>query len=346
MSTRAPAPIVDVCELAYDADCWRAYLTGFATDAPAYLRIFARRLAALAGADPGTISGLACTKPLAAVDRLVAGGGLAIDMAAHVAELRASSVRRQIVHGSHWPLPGGGTVNERLAELISPHRDLLDAWCGISLRHPRAALEEIDRCVLGLGMTGVSVAPFWDGVAPDAEECRSIFDRCAELEVPIWVHAGHNLASDRPMAMTTPGHLDRLAVRHPDLLLIAGHGGWPWTLEMVAVLQRHPNVYLEISSHRPSEMAMPGSGWEPVLHYATTTIRHKVLFGSLTWVHGLSTGVLAGELNAIGLPADVTSAWLHDNAARMLRLDTAPQTLDMATSDAAAAPTALVGECR
>jgi hypothetical protein len=87
---------------------------------------------------------------------------------------------------------------------------------------------------------------------------------------------------------------------------------------MVAVCQRHPNVYLEFSTYRASHMAVPGSGWEPLLAYGRTTIRDKVLFGSVEWAHGLTVRELADEVAALDVEPAVIARWLHDNAANLL----------------------------
>jgi predicted TIM-barrel fold metal-dependent hydrolase len=132
------------------------------------------------------------------------------------------------------------------------------------------------------------------------------------------MHTGHNLSRTKPIDVCTWRHVDAIARGHPRLTIVCGHAGWPWLLETVAVCQRHPNVYVEFSTHRATNMAIPGSGFEPLLAYGRTTIRDKVLFGSVEYAHGLTVRELADEVAALGFEADVTSRWLHDNAASVL----------------------------
>jgi predicted TIM-barrel fold metal-dependent hydrolase len=69
-------------------------------------------------------------------------------------------------------------------------------------------------------------------------------------------------------------YLDDVALDFPDLVIVAGHIGYPWTAEMISLATKYPNVYIDTSayvSHRyPPELVayLRGHG------------RSKVLFGS------------------------------------------------------------------
>ena len=46
---------------------------------------------------------------------------------------------------------------------------------------------------------------------------------------------------------------------------------------------RNPNIYIDIASYLPKYLAMPGSGWEPLLNLGNSILQDQVLFGS-TWL--------------------------------------------------------------
>lgn len=311
-------PIVDVCATPYDAECWRAYLTGFATDAPDYLRAFGGRLARTAGLDPRHIAALVTTDTTAAIELLAEG--LAVDIDEHASMLRAAGVERQVMHSCTFATPDGGSVNDRLAARAAQHPELLEAWCSVDLATPDEAMLEMDRCVRELGMRGVTLTPFWSRSDPESRGAHEVYEHAETLDVPVWIHCSANLAADRPMGSVTPAHLDRIACAHPSLVLIAGHGGWPWVLEMVAVALRHRNVYIETSAHRPADMASAGSGWEPLLFHARGPLRGRVLFGSLGWAQGSTLTEVADEVWNLPIPEEARRAWLHDNAAGLLQV--------------------------
>jgi predicted TIM-barrel fold metal-dependent hydrolase len=54
-----------------------------------------------------------------------------------------------------------------------------------------------------------------------------------------------------------PKHLDQVATNFPELTLIDGLGDWPWVKEMVALVRRHPNLYVDTSAHRAKYLGQP-----------------------------------------------------------------------------------------
>lgn len=310
-------PVIDVCEVAYDTECWTAYLGALAAAAPRYLVLFAGRLAARTGRAPGEVAADAARDPAGTAERLAAVLGDGFDIDRHVAALAETGVAHQVLHGGPWPV-ADGTVNDRVAGYAARHPDRLSAWAGVALADPRAALAEARRALDSLGATGLSVIPFLDGVDPSGPEHAEFWRFAADAGVPVWLHCGQHFRSDVPIDVSAPRVLDRIAGAHPGLVLIAGHGGWPWVAEMLAVAQRHPNVHLEFSSHRPSRMAAPGSGWEALLALGAGPVRDRVMFGSTSWTQARPPAALAAEVAGLGLPDGTVRAWLHGNAERLL----------------------------
>ncbi len=330
-------PLIDLCGIVFDAECWEAYLRGFADGSPDYLRVFAGRFAVITGLDGVELARLAEADPHAAVDALVATGAFGTDIDEHVRALTRDDVRMQVIVGLTAPLPSGGTVNDRVAGFAARHPDRLQAWAGLTLAgtDPGSAAAELRRCVVDRGMRGAAISHFIEDADPLGDESRAVYAEAERLDVPLWIHTGHNLSTRVPPDVCTWRELDAIARAHPNLRIVAGHGGWPWIHEMVSVCQRHPNVYLEFSSFRPSQMAQPGSGWEPLLSHGASTIRSKVLFGSIDWIHGMTPRSLADEVEALAISPRVARAWLHDNAARMLRLGPAAPAPPVPTAEGA-----------
>jgi predicted TIM-barrel fold metal-dependent hydrolase len=196
--------------------------------------------------------------------------------------------------------------------------DRFSAWAGVSARDPKAAVRELHHCVKELGMRGVTLIPFWDGVAASDPACKPIYDAALELQVPLWIHTGHHFNSRVPLELSHWRHIDIVAGAYPQLTLVLGHGAWPWIAEAVALCLRHANVYLEFSSHRPAYMSRAGSGWEPMLFHAIGALRDRVLFGTSAWVSQQSVEQLAAETLALPIPPQVASQWLAGNAIRAL----------------------------
>src|ERR1019366_285582 len=70
-------------------------------------------------------------------------------------------------------------------------------------------------------------------------------------------------------------HIDQIALDFPELTIVGGHIGYPWTEEMMAVCRKHENVYLDTSAY--TSRPLPP---ELVAYMKSRSGRHKVLFGS------------------------------------------------------------------
>ncbi|MEC4019150.1 amidohydrolase family protein [Streptomyces sp. H27-D2] len=311
---------VDMCALVHDRESWRTYFRALGAQAPSYLHAFGRHLTSVFGVDHAEYRKILGDGDRgdqeAAIGLLVAGRPARIDLADHLAGMDRDGIAHQVVMGISDVTADGDNVNTRVAALAARAPDRMTAWAGIDLSDPRAAVAEIGRCH-ALGMRGLAITPFWQGTDPREPRYDQVYGAAEDLGMPIWVHTGHHF-SRRPAEVSHPRNVDWIAGRHPRLQVVAGHAAWPWVLEMIAIAQQHRNVHLEFSSHRPSWMARPGSGWEPLLLYGRTTLRRKVMFGSATWVHSVPVGTIVREVADLGLGEEVTHDWLHGNAARLL----------------------------
>ncbi|GFE82527.1 hypothetical protein GCM10011487_45270 [Steroidobacter agaridevorans] len=315
------AQVIDVCGMHYDLAGWEAYLLGFAREAPNYLSKFAHRFCSLAGADLSKYREYLNDSPQGAVLYLLEhGGSFDTPFEKYAASLASQGVTHTILQGCAWRSRKGRGVNDYIAACARQMPDRFSAWAGVSMRDPEAAARELHRCVKEQGMRGVTLIPFWDGVAASDPACKPIYDAAAELQVPLWVHTGHHFNSRLTLELSHWRHIDVVAGAYPQLTLVLGHGAWPWVSEAVALCLRHSNVYLEFSSHRPAYMSRPGSGWEPMLFHAAGALRDRVLFGTSAWVSQQSVEQLAAETRALPIPSHIASQWLAGNAIRALGL--------------------------
>jgi uncharacterized protein len=324
-------PVIDVCGSAYDADSWHANLLQFAHGAQGYLHFFGPTFAQQAGVPYEAYSAALTRSPVEAVELLVSGGGMGTTPERYTASLESQGIRHQVLFGTTARLRDGTPVNDRVAAFARAKPDLLQAWAALDLADPQAAAAELSRCVETQGARGGTMLPFAVDVDLHGKACREIYGRATELKVPLWIHTGMNFATNRPLASCTWMDIDRIAMAHPKLTIIAGHGGWPWILDAMAVMQRHRNVYLEFSAHRPKLMGRAGSGWEPLLFYGRTLLREQVLFGTAGFVQRQTVRELADEVVQFRLGEDLTRAWLHDNAARVLGLEVRSRTKEALT---------------
>jgi len=108
-------------------------------------------------------------------------------------------------------------------------------------------------------------------------------------------------------------YLDEVALTFPDLRIVAGHIGYPWTDEMIGVAWKHENVFIDTSAYAPRYYP------PQLVHYLKTYGKDKVLFG--TNFPQLSWEKCVQQVEAMNLPEEIQAKFLGGNARRVFRLD-------------------------
>lgn len=315
--------IVDICSFLPVEENYRARLRGWAAIS-GYFEMFAKGLSRFCGVDEGEfrrrVVGRTGAEVSGFIDEVSAARGRPVDDFIQV--LDAAGYGVAVIFSIDSETTTGATPldPEILAEAVAAHPDRLRALLGVDPRKPDASLS-LERGVKDHGLHGAMLIPFLHGLPADAPECRSLYRKCAELGVPVWIHTSVNWAPQCPMELGHPLALDRLCGEIPELKVIAGHGGWPWVPEMVVAAWRHRNLFIDPSGHRWKYLATPRSGWEMLLHFGNSVIKDKILFGTDWPLLHLSLEEIADELRALPLKPEVKEMWLGGNAVRLLGLD-------------------------
>ncbi|WP_118135466.1 amidohydrolase family protein [Oceanicella sp. SM1341] len=208
--------------------------------------------------------------------------------------------------------------NETVAEFVAAHGPRFIGFAGVDPWQPGAAAE-FERAVTGLGLRGLNLQCFELKMTPDDARLFPLYEKAIELDVPVNIHCGINFSTATPMSLGRPEHLDAVMVRYPGLRAIASPPGWPWVQELIGTAWRHPNLFIGLLAVRPKLLAKAHSGYEPLLQYGRTILKEKMIFGSAFPMMPADAAV--AEIDALGLDDTVRRLWLHDNAARFLRLD-------------------------
>lgn len=211
-------------------------------------------------------------------------------------------------------------TNTQTAEVQRTDPDLYEGFAVISPYDGMRGVREFERLVRDEGLRGLSMSPLTELIPASDRRYYPMYAKAVELNVPCRVYSTMNYGTDRPYDLGHPKHLDQVCVDFPELKLVAGLGGWPWVNEMVALLRRHPNLYMDTSSHRPKHFGTQGSGWEMLMQFGNTLAQDKVLVG-LSW-GGAAAGAdpyetLVEEYLELPLKDAVKEKWLYYNAARV-----------------------------
>ncbi|MCG8566768.1 MAG: amidohydrolase family protein [Desulfobacterales bacterium] len=210
------------------------------------------------------------------------------------------------------------TPNEKVAAFAAQSPDRFIPMAAVDPHKGMQALADLEYAAGELGMKALCLEPWLHQIPANHKLYYPIYAKAVELDLPIWIHTSLNFVPSLKMEYGRPIHLDEVAGHFPELKLIAGHGGWPWVNELMAVLWRHDNVYLDISAIHPKHMAKAGSGWEPLLNYGNGLLQDRVLFGT-AWPACQFKDHVEG-VAALPLKEEVKKKWLGLNAKRLLKL--------------------------
>jgi predicted TIM-barrel fold metal-dependent hydrolase len=200
-------------------------------------------------------------------------------------------------------------TNEEVYDMIKGHPDRLIGMAGYDPLKIMESVRGIEVAVKEYGFKGVYAHTLgWD-IKADDRRMYPCYAKCAELGIAFSMQIGHSLE-----LMTSecgrPIYIDKVALDFPELNFIASHTGWPWCEEMVAMASKHPNVYLDISSHLPKYL-------DPsIVQFMDTRGQDKVLFG--TNAFGLKR--CKQQLMEMPLKDDTKRKVLRDNAIKVFKL--------------------------
>jgi predicted TIM-barrel fold metal-dependent hydrolase len=214
---------------------------------------------------------------------------------------------------SAWHGPKGALLsNDEVAAFVGAHPTRLAGIASVDLRRPMSAVRELRRCVKALGFKGLRVVPWLWELPPNDRRYYPLYAECVELGVPFCTQVGHT----GPLRTSETGrpipYLDDVALDFPELVIVAGHIGYPWTEEMIALARKYPNVYIDTSAYTAKRYP------PELVRYLQTGGRHKVMFG--TNYPMLAPQKAMEGLDALGLDAEARRLFLVENAKRVFAL--------------------------
>lgn len=214
---------------------------------------------------------------------------------------------------SAWSAPHQRPLisNDEVAGWVAQYPDRFAGLAAVDLDKPMEAVRELRRCVTALGFKGLRVVPWLWQAPPTDRRYYPLLAACVELGVPFFTQVGHT-GPLRPSETGRPiPYIDQVALDFPELVVICGHIGYPWTEEMIAVCRKHENVYVDTSAY--TALRFPPALVE---YMRGRGGRRKVLFGTnfpmVDHSHALE------GIDALDLDAEARELFLAGNAARLL----------------------------
>lgn len=187
----------------------------------------------------------------------------------------ASGADLVVVFGLQARATGVWVPNDLIAGYVAEHPEKLVGWASVDPNAPDC-LEELDRCVLELGLQGLKVGPAYQHFDPRDRRHWPLFARCEELGIPVVWHQGTTFPSAARLTESSPLLLEDLIMAFPDLRMIVAHLGHPWEEDLVVLMRKSPNLYADISAvhYRPWRY------WQAMVTALEYGVTDKLLLGS------------------------------------------------------------------
>jgi predicted TIM-barrel fold metal-dependent hydrolase len=240
-----------------------------------------------------------------------------LPIAETVAAMDGAGVGCGVLTAWHAPREGALISNDEVAEWVRAHPDRFAGLASVPLDRPMDAVRELRRCVGELGLIGLRMLPWLWEAPPTDRRYYPLYATCVELGVPFCTQVGHT-GPLRPSETGRPiPYIDQLALDFPELVIVGGHIGYPWTEEMIAVARKHENVYIDTSAYTSRRLPP-----ELIAYMKTRSGRRKVLFGSNYPM--IFPGHALDGLQELGLDEEAERCYLHENARRVFGLAAPP----------------------
>lgn len=228
-----------------------------------------------------------------------------------VAAMDAAGIQTVLL--SAWHRPGGWVVsNDEIAALAREYPGRFLGVAAVDLEKPVAAVRELERAVRELNFVALRVIPWLWNRPPNDKLYYPLYVKCIELGVPFCTQVGHT----GPLMPSEPGrpipYIDEIALTFPELKIVGGHIGYPWTDEMIALAWKHANVFIDTSAYLPRYYP------PQLVHFMNSYGQDKVLFG--TNFPMLDFGKCATQARELKIGPEARAKFLFENARRVFGL--------------------------
>ena len=255
-----------------------------------------------------------------------ARAGVEVDLTVRYEEYMAGAtqVDRTIVFGGKAKLSGLWVDDHYVAEYVAAYPNTLIGFLSLDPTQDGWQHEMVDGHQK-LGLRGIKLMSMYAGFQPDDTRLDSLWTYATQHSLPVLLHTGTTFIAQAPLEYTLPRHLDRVAIRFPEVKIIMAHLGHPYEHECVAVIRKHPNVYSDISAlhYRPFQL------YHSLMLVQEYGVWNKLLFGSdypFTTVDASIDAVrrLNDQVEGSQLPrldAAEIEALIHRDSLAILRID-------------------------
>lgn len=225
--------------------------------------------------------------------------------------LKSHGIARAVILPDICPVTTGIVPNEYVLEFCEGH-DVYVPFCTVNpslATHPEL---EAKKYILR-GARGIKLYPSYNHFYPNDRRLYPLYSLAQKEQLPVLVHTGSSVFKGSKIKYADPLHLDEVATDFPDLILLMAHAGRGIWYDRAFFLSRlHPRLYLEISGLPPKNLLSYFPDMENNID--------KFVYGS-DWPAIKTVSANIKAIEKLPLAEESKKKMLHDNAAKILRLD-------------------------
>lgn len=228
-----------------------------------------------------------------------------------IALMDAAGVEKGLI--CSWQNQEGTLIsNQEVYEFVKQYPERLVGIASAPLHKPVRAVQELKTCVNDYGFKGLRIVQWHWNLPPTHAYYYPLYATCVELDIPVCLQVGHT----GPLMPSEVGrpipYIDQIALDFPDLKIVCGHIGYPWTTEMIAVATKHNHVYIDTSAYTAKRYPFE------LINYVKGHGQNKVLFGTN---YPMITALKCLEhLGSLELSDEIRQKFLYDNAVNVFGL--------------------------
>ena len=233
-------------------------------------------------------------------------------------------VDKVVILASDFPYSGiTAHTNDYVAAFAKMAPEKIIGFASVDPKSP-AATDELERSVSELGLRGVKISPYYQDFDPHDPKITPFYEKAVELNIPtMWHQATSAFSRFGILEYANPVLLDKVARTFPDLKIIVAHLGFPWGLETVSMLAKHPNVFADMSA-----VVVTRNWWiyNVLVNAIDYQVQEKIFFGSdYPWIkpeqmiQALNKLITYSEgTNLPKIPDDIVDGIIHRDSLSIL----------------------------
>ena len=144
------------------------------------------------------------------------------------------------------------STDETTAAAVAKYPEKFVGFAYCDPRRPDC-MDMLEHGIEDLGLKGVKFGPIYNGVPLSDPRLTPVYEYCQKRNIPLTMHMGTTFARNAPVELGRAIHVEPVALKYPDLVMVLAHMGHPWFDECIVVSRKQPNVFCEVSalSYRP-----------------------------------------------------------------------------------------------